>query len=173
MSQEKGWLATGAREIFSQRGRGIAVYHYFARTIGLLLSIAVSIIMLLALYYLFHDLAQTLIAGPPSFDYKLFQHFFEMVLTALILLEFNHTLTEIVTGRGGLIQVRAVVLIGILVIVRKFILLEIATTSALFLTGLALATLALGIVYWLVADVDRRSAALDERGPENDAPVRP
>ena len=162
MSQKKGWPAVIAHEVFSQEGRGITAYHYFARTVGLLLSIAVSIIMLLALYYLFHDLVKLIVAGLPDFSYTLFQHFFEMVLTALIALEFNHTLTEIVTGRGGLIQVRAVVLIGILVIVRKFILLEIENASALFLMGLALATLALGIVYWLVADVDRRNQKLPE-----------
>lgn len=156
MSQKDDWLSTIGHEVFSQKGRGIQIYHYFARSVGLLLSIAVAIIMLIALYYLFVDLAKTVFAGPPDFDYKLFQHFFEMVLTALIALEFNHTLTEIVTGRSGLIQVKAVVLIGILVIVRKFILLEIETTPAMFLVGLAFATLALGIVYWLVADVDRR-----------------
>lgn len=156
MSQKNDWLSAIGREVFSQKGRGIQIYHYFARSVGLLLSVAVAIIMMIALFYLFVDLVKTVFAGPPAFDYKLFQHFFEMVLTALIALEFNHTLTEIVTGRSGLIQVKAVVLIGILVIVRKFILLEIETTPAMFLVGLAFATLALGIVYWLVADVDRR-----------------
>lgn len=162
MSERETWLSAIGREVFSQRGRGIQIYHYFARTVGLVLSVAVAIIMILALYFLFLDLIDTVFSGPPAFDYKLFQHFFEIVLTVLIALEFNHTLTEIVTGRSGLIQVKAVVLIGILVIVRKFILLEIETTSALFLTGLALATLALGIVYWLVADVDRRDDMPDE-----------
>jgi len=145
-----------AREIFSEQGRGITVYHYFARSVGLVLSVVVSIIMILALYYLVRDLVLTFATGPPEFDYRLFQRFFEILLTALIALEFNHTLTEIVTGRSGLIQVKAVVLIGILVVVRKFILLEMETTQASFLMGLALAILALGIVYWLVVDVDRR-----------------
>ncbi|NIR32096.1 MAG: hypothetical protein GWN84_22895 [Gammaproteobacteria bacterium] len=150
-------------EVFSERGAGIEVYHYFARSIGLVLSIAVSIIMIFSLYYLFQGLVETVMEGPASFDYAVFQHFFEMVLTALIALEFNHTLTEIVTGRGGLIQVKAVVLIGILVVVRKFILIDIETTAPLFLMGLALAILALGAVYWLVVDIDRKAAG--EGGP--------
>lgn len=146
------------REVFSEQGTGIEVYHYFARSVGFILSVAVSIIMIFSLYYLFQGLWETLTQGPARFDYAVFQHFFEMVLTALIALEFNHTLTEIVTGRGGLIQVKAVVLIGILVVVRKFILIEIETTAPLFLMGLALAILALGAVYWLVVDIDRKAA---------------
>lgn len=158
MRRMADWVRGLAREIYSEQGIGIEVYHYFARSVGLLLSIAVSVIMLYALYYLFAGLIETLLKGPPSFEYAIFQHFFEMVLTALIALEFNHTLTEVVTGRGGLIQVKAVVLIGILVVVRKFILIEIETTSPLFLMGLGLAILALGVVYWLVVDVDRKAA---------------
>lgn len=151
-----------AREIFSERGAGIEVYHYFARTVGLLLSLVVSVIMLLAIYYVFRELVNVITAGPENFDYRLFQRLFEMVLTALIALEFNHTLTEIVTGRSGLIQVRAVVLIGILVIVRKFILIEMESTSGIFIAALAAAILALGIVYWLVVDVDRRARVNSE-----------
>jgi len=159
MAGSRGWLKSVAGEVFSEEGRGLTVYAYFARSVALVLSIVVSFIMLLALYYLILDLGRTFVGGPPEFDYRLFQRFFEILLTALIALEFNHTLTEIVTGRGGVIQAKAVILIGILVIVRKFILLEMETTQASFLMGLALAILALGIVYWLVVDVDRRDRA--------------
>lgn len=146
------------RELFSQHGRGLAAYEYFARLVGLLLSVAVSLIILLALFHLFRALVTGAIPVDENFDYAAFQRLFEMVLTVLIALEFNHTLAEVVAGRSGLVQARAVVLIGILVIVRKFILIEIDGTPALFLMGLALSILALGIVYWLVVDVDRRAS---------------
>ncbi|MEX1081156.1 MAG: phosphate-starvation-inducible PsiE family protein [Halofilum sp. (in: g-proteobacteria)] len=150
-------LRSAARELFNSDGRGLATYEAFARLVGFLLSVAVSVIIVLALIDLFWALATDVLATGESFDYATFQVFFEMVLTVLIALEFNHTLAGIVSGRGGLIQVRAVVLIGILVIVRKFILIDIESTSALFLMGLALAIFALGIVYWLVVDVDHRA----------------
>lgn len=164
------WTKRLAREVFSEHGVGLECYHLFARTVALLLSVAVSAIMLLALFYLFRDLAAAIVTAPPlEFDYRLFQRFFEMVLTALIALEFNHTLTEIVTGRSALIQAKAVVLIGILVVVRKFILIETETASPAFIAALAGAMLALGVVYWLVVDVDRRAAGVAPSAGRGDA----
>ncbi len=150
-------LRTAAHDVFRADGPGMAVYQSFARVVGLLLSLAVSLIIVLALIELFAALATNVAATGGGFQYARFQSFFEMVLTVLIALEFNHTLAGIVSGRGGLIQARAVVLIGILVVVRKFILIDIESTPALFLMGLALAIFALGVVYWLVVDVDRRA----------------
>lgn len=161
-------LRTTANDVFGAEGHGMAAYEGFARLVGFLLSLAVSLIIVLALIDLFTALATNAIASGGGFEYANFQSFFEMVLTVLIALEFNHTLAGIVSGRGGLIQVRAVVLIGILVIVRKFILIDMDSTPALFLMGLALAIFALGVVYWLVVDVDRRAprtvAETDEQG---------
>lgn len=152
-----GPMRAVGRQLFGQHGYGIAGYELFARIVGLLLSLAVSLIILLALFHLFRALVTDAMATGGEFDFATFRTFFEMVLTVLIALEFNHTLAEIVAGRSGLIQARAVVLIGILVVVRKFILIEIESTPALFLIGLALAIFALGVVYWLVVDVDRRA----------------
>lgn len=152
-----GALRKAARQLFSADGWGMATYEGFARFVGFLLSVAVSLIIVLALVQLFTALVHDMIEAGVGFEYENFQSLFEMVLTVLIALEFNHTLAGIVSGREGLIQVRAVVLIGILVIVRKFILIDIDSTSAMFLMGLALAIFALGVVYWLVVDVDHRS----------------
>ena len=52
-------------------------------------------------------------------------------------------------------QVRTVVLIALLAIVRKVMILDLASTEALQLFALAAAILALGAVYWLVRDQDR------------------
>lgn len=150
-------LRNVVRQLFSADGWGMATYEGFARFVGFLLSVAVSLIIVLALVQLFTALVHDAIETGVGFEYENFQSLFEMVLTVLIALEFNHTLAGIVSGRGGLIQVRAVVLIGILVIVRKFILIDIESTSAFFLMGLALAIFAMGVVYWLVVDVDHRS----------------
>jgi uncharacterized membrane protein (DUF373 family) len=124
----------------------------------------------LALFELFVALVRDVAETGGAFEYESFQSLFEMVLTVLIALEFNHTLAGIVSGRGGLIQVRAVVLIGILVIVRKFILIDMDSTPALFLMGLALAIFAMGVVYWLVVDVDHRSRRMEEKGAEIENP---
>ena len=155
--------------LLDQRGGGMRMYQRFERLIGLALSVAVSVIILFALAHLIQALVTTLSGGLAEFDYRVFQRFFELILTVLIALEFNHSLAEVVKGRGSLVQVKIVVLIGILVVVRKFILLDIEQTPATYLLGLSAAVLALGIVYWIVVDVDRRLLSDDEeKHPERE-----
>jgi len=144
-------------------GAAIGLYARFERIIGLVLSICVSFVILLAILHLVQGLVVTFAAGLHEFDYRVFQGLFEMILTVLIALEFNHSLAEVVKGKGSLVQVKTVVLIGILVVVRKFILIEIDTASAVVLFGLSAAILGLGIVYWLVVDVDRRASQAAEQ----------
>jgi uncharacterized membrane protein (DUF373 family) len=57
------------------------------------------------------------------------------------------------------VQVRTVILLALLAIVRKLIILDLATTDSMQLFALAAAILALGVVYWLVRDQDRRDRA--------------
>lgn len=147
------WLAS-----LDQGGKAMGLYGRFERVVGLVLSVCVSLVILFALLHLIQGLVASFAAGLGEFDYGVFQSLFELILTVLIALEFNHSLTEVVKGKGSLIQVKTVVLIGILVVVRKFILIEIDSMSAVVLFSLAAAILALGIVYWLVVDVDRRAS---------------
>lgn len=144
--------------VFESEGPAMRVYVQFERLVGLCLTACVSVVILFALAHLVHGLVVELRAGLSTFDYRLFQRLFEMILTVLIALEFNHSLAQVVKGRGSLVQVKTVVLIGILVVVRKFVLLDLESTSATILLGLSAAILALGVVYWLVVDIDRRRA---------------
>ena len=137
-------------KILDPDGPGIGLYHRFERIVGLVLSVMVSIIILLAIANLVFAVWEAIVGGWESFEYATFQSVFEKILTVLIALEFNHTLTQVVAGRGNLVQVKTVILIGILVIVRKFILIEIETTDPYFIVALAAAAVALGALYWLV-----------------------
>jgi uncharacterized membrane protein (DUF373 family) len=144
--------------VFESGGPAMRVYVQFERLVGLCLTGCVSIVILFALAHLIHGLFVELQGGLSTFDYRVFQRLFEMILTVLIALEFNHSLAEVVKGKGSLVQVKTVVLIGILVVVRKFVLIDLESTSAAILLGLSAAILALGVVYWLVANIDRRRA---------------
>ena len=75
-----------------------------------------------------------------------------MVLTVLIALEFKHTLLVVRHHRRAIVQVRAVVLIALLALVRRFIILDLYQTTPSVVAALAGAALALGIVFWLVAN---------------------
>jgi uncharacterized membrane protein (DUF373 family) len=85
-------------------------------------------------------------------DPQAFQSLFGMVLTVLIALEFKHTLLIVKHHRRAIVQVRAVVLIALLALVRRFIILDLYQTPPSVVAALAGAALALGIVFWLVSN---------------------
>ena len=94
----------------------------------------------------------------------MFQAIFGMIVTVLIALEFNHTLLGVLERRQSIVQVRTVVLIALLAIARKFLILDLKEAEHTTLLGLAGAALALGGVYWLVGDQDRREATASDEG---------
>jgi uncharacterized membrane protein (DUF373 family) len=89
-------------------------------------------------------------------DYAVFQAVFGMIFTVIIALEFKRSLLALADRQTGVVQVRAVVLIALLAVVRKLIILDLKETDAMQLLALAAAILALGGVYWIVTEQDRR-----------------
>jgi uncharacterized membrane protein (DUF373 family) len=61
--------------------------------------------------------------------------------------------------RSGVLQVRVIVVIAIIVIARKLILLDYAAANLQTLLGLGGLALTLGMLLWLLSDVERRRAA--------------
>ena len=72
-------------------------------------------------------------------------------MTLLIALEFKHSIIRVALRRESIVQVKTVVLISLLALSRKFIILDSKATGAETIAALALATLVLGVVYWLLA----------------------
>jgi uncharacterized membrane protein (DUF373 family) len=64
--------------------------------------------------------------------------------------------------RHSVVQVRTVVLIALLAIVRKLMIVDLSGGDAGHLFALSGAILALGCVFWLVRDQDRRRGATDD-----------
>ena len=89
-------------------------------------------------------------------DLAAFQSVFGMVFTVINALEFKRTLVLVTERTESVVQVRAVILIALLAIVRKLIILDISPSDAPQPLALAVATLSLGGVYWLVRDQNRR-----------------
>jgi uncharacterized membrane protein (DUF373 family) len=82
-----------------------------------------------------------------------------MIFTVIIALEFKRSLLVTAERRKSIVQVRTVILLAMLAIVRKLIILDLTQTDALQLLALAAAILALGAVHWLVREQDRREDA--------------
>lgn len=86
-------------------------------------------------------------------------------MTLLIAMEFNHSILETMNRFHRIIQVRTVVLVGNLALVRKFIIVNIETTSATTIGALAFAVIALGALYWLIGESDKSAGAVQQRSP--------
>jgi uncharacterized membrane protein (DUF373 family) len=82
--------------------------------------------------------------GMDFIDAEVFKDTFGLILTILILLEFNHSIVSALRRRSGSIQVSIIVLITITVIARKLILLDYASATPETLLGLGGLALALG-----------------------------
>jgi uncharacterized membrane protein (DUF373 family) len=135
----------------------LTVYQKFEHAVILVLTGLIAVVIVLAVWHLALKIAFNILTDTfdPT-DYEVFQAVFGMIFTVLIALEFKRSLLVVAERRNSVVQVRTVILIALLAIVRKLLILDIAATDALHLFALAAAVLALGIVYWLVGDQDRR-----------------
>ena len=91
-------------------------------------------------------------------DHRVFQALFGMIMTLLIAMEFKHSIIRVALRRESIIQVKSVILVALLALSRKFIILYVYATGAATIAALAVATLVLGIVYWLLRERDDRLA---------------
>jgi uncharacterized membrane protein (DUF373 family) len=89
-------------------------------------------------------------------DYAIFQAVFGMIFTVIIALEFKKSLLVIAERRENVVQISSVVMIALLAICRKVIIMDVKETDAQQIFALAVAILALGVVYWLIRGSVRR-----------------
>jgi uncharacterized membrane protein (DUF373 family) len=143
-------LASELKELRS-KWQTLSIYEKFEQTVVAVLTLVIALIVAIATWQLFlHTLklVRNHLVNPA--DSQVFQGLFGMVLTVLIALEFKHTLLVVEHHRHAIVQVRAVVLIALLALVRRFIILDLYQTTPSVIAALAGAALALGIVFWLV-----------------------
>jgi len=140
------------------RWRRLTVYMKFEHAIVLVLTLLISVIIVSAIWKLAIKILSSLVLSETFdlTDIAAFQSIFGMIFTVIIALEFKRTLLLVTERTESVVQVRAVILIALLAIVRKLIILDISPGDAPQLLALAVATLSLGGVYWLVRDQERR-----------------
>jgi uncharacterized membrane protein (DUF373 family) len=141
-----------------ERWRRLTVYLKFEHAVVFVLTVLISVIIVSAIWKLAVKILLSLVLSDTFdlTDLAAFQSVFGMIFTVIIALEFKRTLLLVTERTESVVQVRAVILIALLAIVRKLIILDISPGDAPQLLALAVATLSLGGVYWLVRDQDRR-----------------
>ena len=135
----------------------LTFYERFEQVVILILTGLIAIVVVFAVWNLALKIFHAILA-PQGFDpteYSVFQAIFGAIFTVIIALEFKRSLLVVAQRQESIVQVRTVILIALLAIIRKLIILDLASTDAIQLFALAAAILALGAVYWLVRDQDR------------------
>ena len=143
-----------------KRWAGLTFYDQFEHLVIIFLTALIAVVIIAGLWNLALKILWSLVVAG-SFDptdYEVFQTVFGMIFTVIIALEFKRSLLVVAERRTGIVQVRTVILLAMLAIVRKLIILDLAHTEPLHLLALAAAILALGAVHWLVREQDRRAA---------------
>lgn len=136
----------------------LTVYEKFEQSVILVLTTIIAVVVIAAVWNLAVKVVAALVltgSFDPT-DHAVFQAVFGMIFTVIIALEFKRSLLVIAERSESIVQVRTVVLLAMLAILRKLIILDLAATDALKVLGLAVAIVALGSVYWLVRDQDRK-----------------
>jgi len=144
-----------------QQWRLLTFYQKFEHAVMLVLTALIAIVVALAVWNLVLKVLLSILStgGLDPTDYTVFQALFGMIFTVIIALEFKRSLLVVVERRHGVVQVRTVVLIALLAIVRKLMIIDLSAADAQQVLALAVTILALGGVYWLVRDQDRREHA--------------
>jgi uncharacterized membrane protein (DUF373 family) len=142
----------------------MSLYERFEQVVAIVLSLVVAIIIALALVQLVICVVPLLLTGAiDPLDYEVFQRLFGMIMALLIAMEFKHSIIRVAMRQSSIVQVKTVVLIGLIALSRKFVILDINTTEAGTIAALAAATLTLGVVYWLLRERDDRVARGEAR----------
>ncbi|GAB4235572.1 MAG: phosphate-starvation-inducible PsiE family protein [Methyloligellaceae bacterium] len=153
-------------EAFEEQWSAMTLYEKFEQVVILMMSGIIAVIVAVSLWALLREVVLRLVFGVlDPLDHATFQVVFGMILTVVIALEFKRSLLVVAERRFGILQVRTIILIALLAIVRKFIIVDLGATSPLKILALAAATLTLGIVYWLVRDQDIKERA-EQRAEE-------
>jgi uncharacterized membrane protein (DUF373 family) len=135
----------------------MTLYEKFEQVVVIALSALIAVVVVISLWNLLREVFTGLVGGAfDPLDHATFQTVFGMIFTVIIALEFKRSLLVVTERHFGIVQVRSVVLIALLAVVRKFIIVDLGGVDSAKIAVLAAATLALGCVYWLVRDQDEK-----------------
>ncbi|TVS01122.1 MAG: hypothetical protein EA407_12960 [Rhodobacteraceae bacterium] len=129
-------------------------FTFFERLVSVALLIGMAVVIILAAWSFLR--LTYLVALEPNIDisYGIFQSLFDRLLAAIIALELARSIILLIEGRRGFVQVRIILVIGLLAVVRKLILIDLEAVDATLLFALAAAVLALAASLALVIYFD-------------------
>ena len=138
--------------------RLMTVYERFEQVVAITLSGVIAVVIVISLIQLIRLVFTMLVMDALNpLDHQVFQLVFGATMTLMIAMEFKHSIVKVALRKESIIQVKAVILIAILALARKFIILEPDVAPAK-VAALAGTVLALGLTYWLMRERDDRKS---------------
>lgn len=126
---------------------------YVETIVSKVLSIAMVVVLLVAIAELCIYLVSEIFSEPVGFFSVTLIEIFGLFLNILIALEILENITAYL--KKHVIQVELVIATSLTAVARKIIIFDFKTTSSSYLTGLGIAILALSISYWAVRRTNR------------------
>jgi uncharacterized membrane protein (DUF373 family) len=146
-------------DVFRIPTKGRTLYEWFEQIILVVVVFIIAVITVYALSLVAIDLVDNLRSGIAFVETGALKDTFGLILTVIILIEFNHSIVLAIRQRSGAIQVRIIVLITIIVVARKIVLLDYEAANVQTLLGFGGLGLSLGGLYWLISDGEQRHRA--------------
>ena len=105
----------------------LSFYEKFEHVVIFILTVLIALFVVFAVWNLALKLFQSIASSSldPT-DYTVFQSVFGAILTVIIALEFKRSLLVSTERQQSVVQVRTVVLIALLAIVRKLLILDVS-----------------------------------------------
>ena len=104
----------------------LTLYQKFEHAVILILTGLIAVVIVIAVWNLaFKIFASIFTSTFDPTDYEVFRVVFGMIFTVLIALEFKRSLLVVAERRDSVVQVRTVILIALLAIVRKLLILDL------------------------------------------------
>jgi len=130
-------------DLFKKRAKGRTPYEWFEQMILGILVFIIAMIIIYTLILAIITLVNDFRSGITFMETAALQDTFGLILTVIILVEFNHSIV---------LAIR---------LARKLVLLDYAAASVETLLGLGGLALSLGGLYWLISDGEQRRRTPD------------
>lgn len=112
-------------QVFRDQWAIMSFYERFEQVVALVLSAVIAVIIVVSLFQLISIVFTLLVLDAFNpLDHKVFQSVFGMIMTLLIAMEFKHSIVRVALRRDSIIQVKTVILIGLIALARKFVVLD-------------------------------------------------
>jgi uncharacterized membrane protein (DUF373 family) len=142
--------------IIPEHWKVMTFYERFEQIIAIILSFIISIVVIFTvLQLIIKTYALLFLANLNTINHQAFQVIFGMIMTILIAMEFKHSILTVLKRSNHIVQAKAVILLGLLAMTRKFIIVNLELTEPFKLIALAFCVLVLGCVYWLLNQQDK------------------